>query len=384
MRPPPVALLSNCKFDTLALGKGDPGLLAANDKNVALPSGESIVNGVLKVDDAKAAIVALTVGNDTDTAHVTTTSDHGDSASVELDEVRDLSRLKVNLDSVVDLNQGVREADAAKPALANKGTFFAHTNRRDPASIAVPPQLGPMTLPKLGPTADRCPKNLRSRIMRNQEWHTTTAELDTLDLSQLVLGLLFLDPVDREAALGVVDQAEVLAGLLNRDDVHEAGGVGDVGADLAVDLDETLVHDGLGLAVVERILEAVADEDDQRHAVAELVRTSRGPRGIGTRQLVEEPVRRRAQALLVLLPVSHTLASQKRRRPMRCCKFSRQARRDSNRRNRASIVKSQEIAFQIGREPRTEYLRSSGHLASMWLSMCWSIGELRGCGSAAK
>lgn len=140
--------------------------------------------------------------------------------------------------------------------------------------------------------------------MRNQEWHTTTAKLDALDLAQLVLGLLVLDAVDGEAALGIVDEAEVLARLLDGDDVHEAGGVGDVGADLAVDLDEALHHDGLGLAVVERILEAVADEDDQRHAVAELMGTGRRARGIHARQLVEKPVRRRAKALLVLLTVS--------------------------------------------------------------------------------
>ena len=145
--------------------------------------------------------------------------------------------------------------------------------------------------------------------MRNQEWDTTTAELDALDLAQLVLGLLVTDAVDGEAALGVVNQTEVLAGLLDGDDVHETSGVGLVSADLAVDLDEALLEDGLGLAVVERILEAVADEDDQGHAVAELVRTSRGAGSIDTRQLVEEPVRGGAKALLVLLTVDRGLAS---------------------------------------------------------------------------
>lgn len=140
--------------------------------------------------------------------------------------------------------------------------------------------------------------------MRNQEWDATTSELDALDLAELVLGLLLLDAVDGEAALGIVDEAEVLASLVDRDDVHEAGGVGHVGADLAVNLDEALLHDGLGLAVVERILEAVADEDDQGHAVAELVRTGGRAGSIDARQLVEKPVRGGAKALLVLLPVA--------------------------------------------------------------------------------
>lgn len=137
--------------------------------------------------------------------------------------------------------------------------------------------------------------------MRDQEWDSTTAELDSLDLGQLVLSLLGLDSVDGESALGVVDKTEVLASLLDGDDVHEAGGEGDVGSDLVVDLDESLHHDGSGLAVVEGILESVSDEDDQGHAVSELVRTGRGLGSVGAGQLVKQPVRGGAEALLVLL-----------------------------------------------------------------------------------
>lgn len=109
-----VTLLSDGELDTLALGQGDPGLLLANDENVALTGGESVVNGVLDVDNVEASVVTLTVGDDTNTAHVTTTSDHGDGASVELDEVGDLAGGEVNLDGVVDLDQGVGVADAVK------------------------------------------------------------------------------------------------------------------------------------------------------------------------------------------------------------------------------------------------------------------------------
>lgn len=137
--------------------------------------------------------------------------------------------------------------------------------------------------------------------MRDQEWDCTTAKLDALDLAELVLGLLGLDTVDGETALGVVDETEVLAGLLDGDDVHEPSGVGHVGADLGVDLDEALHQDGPGLAEVERILEAVADEDDQGKTVAELVRTGRGLGSVGTGQFVKQPVRGGAKALLMLL-----------------------------------------------------------------------------------
>lgn len=140
--------------------------------------------------------------------------------------------------------------------------------------------------------------------MRDQEWDSAPAELHTLDLSQLVLGLLGLDAVDGEAALGVVDQAEVLASLVDGDDVHEAGGVGDIGSDLAIDLDEALHEDSLGLAVVQRVLEAVAHEDNEGEGIAGFVRTSRRLGGVDTGELVEKPVRGGAKALLVLLSVS--------------------------------------------------------------------------------
>lgn len=164
--------------------------------------------------------------------------------------------------------------------------------------------------------------------MRNQVGNSALAELHTLDLAELVLCLLIGDTVDGEAALGVVDETEVLAGLLDRDNVHQTRGEGGVGADLAVDLDEALHEDGIDLAGVERVLQAVAEENDQRQRVAELVRTGGSLGGIGTfklsvlmpkcrircscdcgspqhvkhtGQLVQEPVRGGAEALLVLL-----------------------------------------------------------------------------------
>lgn len=79
--------------------------------------------------------------------------------------------------------------------------------------------------------------DLRPGIMRNQEWHSPFAELHALDFGELVLGLLGCDAVHGEATFGVVDEAEMLASLFDGDDVHEAGGVGCVGADFAVHFD---------------------------------------------------------------------------------------------------------------------------------------------------
>lgn len=96
--------------------------------------------------------------------------------------------------------------------------------------------------------------NLRSCIMRNTVGDSTLSELDSLDLAQLVCGLLASYPVNGVTALGVEDQTEVLASLVDGDDVHQSSGEGGVGADLSVNLDEALHEDGIGLASVEGIL----------------------------------------------------------------------------------------------------------------------------------
>ena len=73
--------------------------------------------------------------------------------------------------------------------------------------------------------------------MRNQEWDPAFAELHALNSAELVLGLFGLNTVDSETSLRVVDKTEVFAGLLDGDHVHEAGRVGNISADLAVNLD---------------------------------------------------------------------------------------------------------------------------------------------------
>ena len=99
----------------------------------------------------------------------------------------------------------------------------------------------------------------------------------------------------------VVKQAEVLVGLLDRDDVHETGRVGRIGARLAVDLDEPLHEDVLDLLASQRILEAVAQQDDQRQALAQLVGAGGRSGSPNAAQLVQHPVLGRIQALQVHL-----------------------------------------------------------------------------------
>ena len=54
--------------------------------------------------------------------------------------------------------------------------------------------------------------------------HSVGSNLHLPHLAQLVLRLLSGDPVHGEPPLHVVDDAEVLSGLLDLDDIHESGG----------------------------------------------------------------------------------------------------------------------------------------------------------------
>lgn len=200
-----VSLLGNGEFDSLALRQRDPWLLRTNDKNVILTGGKRVIYGVLDVDDIESTIVTLSMCDDPNTAHVAATGDHSDCTSIELHKIGNFASGEVNLDGVVDFDGRVRETDG-------------------------------------------------SSIMRNQEWDPALAQLNALDLSKLVLCLLSLNTVNGEATLGVVDETEVLISLVDGDDIHETSWVGYVSADLAVDLDQTLHDDGLGLASVEGVL----------------------------------------------------------------------------------------------------------------------------------
>jgi hypothetical protein len=111
-----ISLLGNGQLDTLALGQTDPWLLLADDEDVALSGSERVVNGIFDVNDVETTIVSFTVSDNTNTTHVTTTSNHGNHTSVELDEVGNLSGSNVDLDGIVDLDGRVRVSDTIIPS----------------------------------------------------------------------------------------------------------------------------------------------------------------------------------------------------------------------------------------------------------------------------
>ena len=247
-----LCLLDDRELDTLSVGERDEGVVVlADDKDVAETSRELVADSITDVDNLKGTGVLLTTDKDSDTASVTTASGHDKVANLEGDIVDDLASGKVDLDSVVDADLGVRITDGAS-------------------------------------------------VVGDEVGDITTAHGGLLDLAELELGLLRGDAVDGEAALLVIEDTEVLAGLGDADDVHEASGEAGVSADLSVDLDETLDNDISHLTAGKSVLETVADEDVERKALTERVRTHAGTRGICTAHLVEHPAGGSCDTLKVL------------------------------------------------------------------------------------
>lgn len=76
------------------------------------------------MNNIEASIMSLTVSDDTNSAHVTTTSNHSNHTSLESNEIGDLAGREVNLDSVVDLDLWVRVADSIVPSVFELLRFF--------------------------------------------------------------------------------------------------------------------------------------------------------------------------------------------------------------------------------------------------------------------
>mmetsp|Transcript_14841 Transcript_14841/g.63688 ORF Transcript_14841/g.63688 Transcript_14841/m.63688 type:complete len:278 (+) Transcript_14841:122-955(+) len=246
-------LLDDGHAQTLALGKAHHRLVpGANHERVGSARGEFVPRGILHVHNLERALVLLAARDHADATGVAAAGEHHERARLVLDELGDLVRRDVHHHRVVLADQGV----------------------------GVP---------------DRAP------VVKVHARHTLVPETLLVHLAQLVLRLERGDAVHDEAPLRVVDDAEVLVGLVDGHDVHDAGGVALVAADLAVHLDQSLLEDGGHLLVRQRVLQAVAEDEAQGEALALLVRAGGGLRGEDAAELVEHPVARGIEPLEVLL-----------------------------------------------------------------------------------
>lgn len=210
--------------------------------------------------DIKATRVVLTVSDHTNTSKRTSTGNHDKVASLELDERLNLASGNVDLYSVVDLDLRIRVADG-------------------------------------------------TAIVRDKVRNALLAKLHPANAAKLVLSLLISDTVDGETALDVVDETEVLAGLGERDDIHETGRESLVSADSAVNLNKTLHQDCSNLTSGKRVLQTVTEEDNQWKGLPQLVGAGRRTRSVRAGKLVQHPVIGCGDPLHVLLRTPSHLRS---------------------------------------------------------------------------
>jgi len=204
------------------------------------------------VDNIKATGVLFLVGDDSNTTQIATTSDHSQISNIELDKVNNLASGNVDLDSVVDLDEGIRVSDS-------------------------------------------------SGVVESDDGDSLGAKDGSLDLAELVLSFFRGDSLDGKSALGVVQETEGLVGLLNRNHIHETSREGGVGSDLTVNLDESLHDDGGDLLSSKSVLESVSQQDDQGKTLSQFVGAWGGSGSKDSRQFVEHPVLGCCKAFKMLL-----------------------------------------------------------------------------------
>ena len=145
-----------------------------------------------------------------------------------------------------------------------------------------------------------------STVVGHDVWDLVLADALLQNLAELETGFLLGDLDCLEAALHVVKDAEVLAGLVDGDDVHETERESVISTDSVVNLNVVVLvsADLHGFHSVESVLQSLAEESGEGEALAELVGTSRWTGSIDTGALVKEPVFGCEHALKMFLRTS--------------------------------------------------------------------------------
>mmetsp|Transcript_17877 Transcript_17877/g.25144 ORF Transcript_17877/g.25144 Transcript_17877/m.25144 type:complete len:205 (+) Transcript_17877:273-887(+) len=195
-------------------------------------------------------------GDNTNTAFVGTTSDHSDVTDVKFDAANNFAGSNVEFDGVVGLNDRVGVADSA--AIVGGDVW-------DDSSLALDVGVGAS--------------------------HSLRGVAEVPNAAELELGFLgVLDAVEDKAALVVIEDAEFLFGLGDRDDIHKTAGIVEISANLAVNFHQFSHDNSLSFLAGESVLEAVLQNETHREAVPHFVRTSGRTRSPVATELVKHPV----------------------------------------------------------------------------------------------
>ena len=142
-----------------------------------------------------------------------------------------------------------------------------------------------------------------STVVGNNEWDLVLAESLSLDLEELEASFFILNTVGLEATLDVVENSEMLTGLLEGDDILETERELVTSADSVVHLNETLLilADLDSLLVVQGVLQSVSEQHSNGDAFSQFVWSSAWSGSVRSCKLVQIPVLRSEHPLHVLL-----------------------------------------------------------------------------------
>jgi len=199
--------LQNSLPNTFTLGQGYQGLIPLTDhKNIGDTGGKGMTGSILDVDDIERSLVLFLVNNGTYATVVMSSSSHGEVANIKLNEITNLSSFQIKHNRIVDLDIRIGVADGAT-------------------------------------------------VVSGDVRDSSLTEFETLNLAELVRSFFLADAVDNKPTLGIVEETEVLVSLGDIYDVHVTHRVGFIGADLAIDLNQTVHEDRHDLLAIQGIPE---------------------------------------------------------------------------------------------------------------------------------
>lgn len=144
------------------------------------------------MDDVEGSWVTFTVDDRTHSPQVPAASDHAQVSRLELDVVYHLSSGNVNLDSVIDLDKGVRIADGAAIVCGNeRDSLWTNLDLTDLAELVL--------------------RKKRKTLNKIQQTPARTKSTN--------LGLLSSDTVDGKPSLDIINQSEELTSLFDGDNI---------------------------------------------------------------------------------------------------------------------------------------------------------------------
>jgi hypothetical protein len=227
----------------VSLKEGNFGGLGSNNEDVLESGGEFKTILVLNVDNFVGSRVLLESLDGSDSTDVISSGDHNLSSDLEFEAGGDFVGSQVELDGVVDLDEGVGESE---------GSSVVGDNIRD----------------------------------------TLGAHSSSLDSAELEFGFAGGDLGKSESTFAVVEESVVGFSLEEGDDIHESNGEFVILSDLSVDGDVTVLSedDHLGFSSSEGDLQFVSQEDVEGDTLSQFVGTLRGLSGPDSSNFAQEPV----------------------------------------------------------------------------------------------